>query len=128
LQRLKTWWLVGLVCLVIILAGAGFVIFRAMSKVDPALLITEAMTKAQQARSYRFQIQSDFSVGSETRSWTQVEGEKADTSYHFKGTILGTPRIGISSTAPISPTNRSIRRRSIPWPTSSSRRSRIPNW
>jgi hypothetical protein len=91
LQRLKTWWLAGLVCLVIILGGAGFLIFRAMSKVDPALLITETMAKAQQARSYRFQIQSDFSVGSETRSWTQVEGEKADTSYHFKGTILGTP-------------------------------------
>jgi hypothetical protein len=91
LQRLKTWWLAGLVCLVIILGGAGFLIFRAMSKVDPVLLITETMAKAQQARSYRFQIQSDFSVGSETRSWTQVEGEKADTSYHFKGTILGTP-------------------------------------
>jgi len=91
LQRVKTWWLAGLVCLVIILAGAGFLICRMMSKVDPALLITETMTKAQQATSYRFQIQSDFSVGTEKRSWTQVEGEKAGTSYHFKGTILGTP-------------------------------------
>ncbi|MGD0622351.1 MAG: hypothetical protein ABSA82_07810 [Thermacetogeniaceae bacterium] len=91
MQRLKTLWLAGLVCLVIILGGAGFFVYRAVSKVDPALLITETMAKAQQSRSFRYQVQSDYSIGSEKRSWTQVEGEKADTSYHFKGTILGTP-------------------------------------
>ena len=91
MQRRKTLWLAGLVCLVIVLGVAGFLYYRVESKVEPAALITETMAKAQQARSFRYQIQSDYSIGSEQRQWTQVEGEKSDSSYHFKGTILGTP-------------------------------------
>jgi len=77
------------------------------------------------------------------RTRTQVEGEKADTSYHFKGTILGTPveiyQIG-SRSYTLDPVNKNwyvldgtdLTRQQIysaeiaPWPTSSSRRSRVP--
>jgi hypothetical protein len=75
----------------VILGIAGYHYYKAVSTVDPALLITETMTNAQQANSFRYQIQSDFSVGTEKRSWTQVEGEKSGASYHFQGEILGTP-------------------------------------
>ena len=90
MQRPKTLWLAGLVCLVIVLGVTGFFSYAA-SKVDPAALITETMANAQQARSFRYQIQSDYSIGSEKRPWTQVEGEKSGSSFHFKGSILGTP-------------------------------------
>jgi hypothetical protein len=92
LQRSRTFWLAGLVILVIVLGYIGYrEIYLVEFHADPPVLITETLAKAHQARSFRYQIQSDYSVGSEKRPWTQIEGERSGSSYHFKGTTLGTP-------------------------------------
>ncbi len=91
LRASKIWWVAGLIFMLAILAIAGYRYYLAEFRVEPASLITEAIAKARQAGSYRYQIQSYWSNGQDNRPWTQIEGEKAGDSYHFKGTILGTP-------------------------------------
>jgi hypothetical protein len=78
-------------CLLAILAIAGIRYYLMELRVEPAALITETIAKAQQARSYRYQLQSEWINGTGRRPISQVAGERADGSYHFKGTIMGTP-------------------------------------
>lgn len=91
MQRSRILWLTGLICLAIILGFAGFRYYQAEFKVEPASLIVETLAKAQQARSYRYQIDADYDFGTRKQPWTHVIGEKSDTSYHFSGSLLETP-------------------------------------
>ena len=91
MRRSKILWAAGLICLAIILGFAGYRYYQAEFKVEPEILIKESLASAQQARSYRYQIDADYTFGTRKQPWTHVTGEKSDSSYHFKGSLLETP-------------------------------------
>ena len=72
-------------------AAGGVAYYFSFLRVEPAPLLEETLSKAHQAKSYRYSLHAELDISGKKKNWIQVQGERAPGCYHFWGKTLGTP-------------------------------------
>lgn len=81
--------------LIVFLVAAGvagaILFYNYFIKIEPGPLLESALSKAHQAKSYSYTLNSELEIGGKKQKWIKVQGEQAEEFYHFQGETLGTP-------------------------------------
>ncbi|HPF19740.1 MAG TPA: hypothetical protein PLC88_00210 [Syntrophomonas sp.] len=90
----KTYWLSGIavILLLALVASAGQIMdYYEKSKLQPDVELQSALKKMPQLNSFRYRLQSGFTVDNREEVISRVEGETTDGNTHIKGEMVNTP-------------------------------------
>ena len=90
----RIWWILGLVAILVVgLAASASTISRYYEKahLDPGLALQNALDNMAAINSYRYKVNSGFTVDDRREVISEVEGEKQQANTHIKGEMVNTP-------------------------------------
>ena len=84
--------MLALVMIIALLTSARSIIqYYERSRLEPGLELQEALNNMAASDSYRFSLQSGFTVDDRREVISEVEGEKQEGNTHIKGEMVNTP-------------------------------------